>query len=612
MSKKSHNPSERVQKTKQPVAAAKVPDGDLFSRLETFLEKRANRIFWIIFGLSAMLVALLFEMKIGLANDDALYIEAGNNFSKDFFGYFYTGNAPLYPMFLSLVITVFGSNLVVMKLFSSIFFLVSLYLMFRVFRGRMPYAVLFASLFITATNYAFMVHAALTYTECFFAMVQVIFLWVCLLLIDKRDAGVPFSQMWKSWLGVGAVILLMYMSRNVASAAGLAVLAFFVVTFDRKNPLPSGRNIALTIAAAGIFILLWELVKHGIWGQNVNQFTNQGAMMLRKDIFNPNDPNNTAETFSGYLARFWGNVEVYFGGRLWEILGLRKENSKPSTGLALLALLLMQPGFVFAFVRKNRAVMLSFLYFMALSCATFFAIHTYWAQSRLVMIYLPFIFFTIFYGFYELFRTKALGGFKFFWVVFVLIFALPNLFLSLGKIPQNLKTLPRNLAGDEFYGYTPDWVNFFRASRWCARELPEDSYVASRRAPMSFVYGDLKEFYPIYSVTSNDADTVLNIFKTNKVTHVLLAELRVNPSRYIPNRYINTMHRVVMPIVLKYPQALQLVHSEGTSEKAEVYEIHYELAQPSMAVPPPAGAVPVEGNAPAPAGNVSATDPNKK
>ena len=575
-----------------PAAAAPVITDDLFTRTETFLERNATRIFWSIFALSALLLIGLFEMKIGLANDDALYIEAGRKYSQDFFGYFYTGNAPLYPMILSLLITVFGTKVAVLKVFSSIFFLTSLYLLFRTFRGRLPYAVLFASLFITATNYYFLLHAALTYTECFFGMVQVIFLWVCLLLIQKVDAGAGIREAWKNWVALGAAILLMYMSRNVAAATSLAILAYFIVTirFDRLGP--SLLNVLMVIVMAAFFILVWEGIKRSIWGSEVNQFANQGKMMLRKDIFNPADPNNTAETTGGYLERFFGNIKVYFGGRFWELTGLRKENAKAGGGWAFFALLLMVPGAVFAFLKKNRAVLLVFLYYSALCGATFFAIHTFWAQTRLVMIYLPFIFFVIFYGFYELFKTEALGGFKFFWFVIVLVFALPNVFLSMGKVPANLKTLSKNIAGDEFYGYTTDWVNFFKASRWSARNLPEGSFVASRRAPMSFVYGDFKDFYPIYSLPSNDPDSLLAVFQKNKVTHVLLAELRINPSRYIPNRYINTMHRYMMTIAQKYPRVFELVHTEGTTEKAEIYKIRYDLAVVATEPPPTAPPVP--------------------
>ncbi len=542
--------------------------------LEAWLELKADRIFWIIFGLSALLVFGLFEMKIGLANDDALYIEGGVKYARNFFGYFFTANAPLYPMLLGLFIAVFGSNLLVLKLLSTVFFFVSLYWVYKAFRGRIPYTVLFGSLFITGTNAMFVMHASLTYTECFYAGIQALFLWVFLNLSDKVDSG-NVKDHWKIWLAYGVAVLVMYMSRNVAVAVFFAVAAFFLI---RKQWI----NAALSIAVPAVFVLLWEFAKRQIWGDEVNQFGSQSKIMMRKELFNPADPNNTQATFYDFVVRFWENTEIYFSARFWELLGFRKENSKPDTALTLFTLLLMLPGLVYSVIRKNKAVLISVLYFGALCGVTFVALHTNWGQARLVMIYFPFIFFTIFYGFYELFQSKPLKGFSFFYPVILLIFLLPNLVNALKRVPENLPILSKNISGDEFYGYTPDWVNFFRASRYCVRELPEGSYVASRRAPMSFIYGDFKEFYPVYSVPSNDADTLMAKFKENGVTHVLLSELRVNPKRYIPDRYINTLHRYVAIIALKYPQAFRLIHTEGTQEKSEVYEIRYEYAVPEF------------------------------
>lgn len=560
-------------------AAKPVAESDLFTRLEGFLERNANKVFWAIFTLSALLAAGLFEMKIGLANDDSLYIEAGAAYADNFFGYFYSNSAPLYPMILALFIAIFGgSSLVLLKLFSTVCFLLSLYMLFRTFRGRMPYAVLFGSIFITATNHLFLVHAALTYTECFFGLLQVVFLWSCLSLTDKLETSPAFADVWKNWVALGVTVMLMYMTRNVAVVAGLVPVAYFLVTKQFKNA-------ALTILVSVLFIALWEGLKMAVWGDLAgNQFSGQGnAMMMQK----ASDAKSGEETSFGLVERFFGNVRVYYGGRFWEIIGLVKENTKASTGMTVLAIVLMIPGIVFAFLRKNKAVLLSLFYYALLSAVTFVALHTFWAQARLVMIYLPFIFFVIFYGFYELFKTKALSGYKFFWFVLLLVFALPNFFLAAGKVPKNLTTLSRNIAGDEFYGYTPDWVNFFKASRWSVRNLPEGSFVASRKAPMSFMYGDFKKFFPVYSVISDDPDTLLNHFKKNGVTHVLLAELRLNPNRYIPDRYVNTMHRYMAIIATKYPLVFELVHVEGTNEKTEVYRVRYDMAVPQQPVTEP-------------------------
>jgi hypothetical protein len=64
----------------------------------------------------------------------------------------------------------------------------------------------------------------------------------------------------------------------------------------------------------------------------------------------------------------------------------------------------------------------------------------------------------------------------------------------------NIPVIKKNLKGDKYYGYTPDWQNFLKCSEWAADSLPDSALVASRKAPMSFVYGNGKKFFPIYSV----------------------------------------------------------------------------------------------------------------
>jgi hypothetical protein len=145
----------------------------------------------------------------------------------------------------------------------------------------------------------------------------------------------------------------------------------------------------------------------------------------------------------------------------------------------------------------------------------------------------------------------------------------------------NLPIIKKNIKGDKFYGYTPDWQNFLKCSEWCADSLPENSLVASRKAPMSFVYGHGKKFFPVYSVIQRDTatrqsnpDSALAYFEKNKVTHVMLASLRANPKD--PSMgVINTIHHILYPIFDKYPQRLRLVHTEGMSEECQVFEFVY-------------------------------------
>jgi hypothetical protein len=168
--------------------------------------------------------------------------------------------------------------------------------------------------------------------------------------------------------------------------------------------------------------------------------------------------------------------------------------------------------------------------------------------------------------------------------IYISIAILMSSSVLLGSVKRGVANVPvikKNLKGDKYYGYTPDWQNFLKCSEWCADSLPENSLVASRKAPMSFVYGNGKKFFPIYSVVHRDSvtkmsnpDSALAYFQKNKVTHVMLGSLRANP-REPGMGIINTVHHIFIPVMEKYPQKLKLVHTEGAFEQTELYQIIY-------------------------------------
>jgi hypothetical protein len=86
---------------------------------------------------------------------------------------------------------------------------------------------------------------------------------------------------------------------------------------------------------------------------------------------------------------------------------------------------------------------------------------------------------------------------------------------------------------------------------------------------------------PVYSVVHRDTatrqsnpDSALAYFEKNKVTHVMLANLRANP-REPGMGVINTIHHILYPVMEKYPQKLRLVHTEGEYEECQVFEFVY-------------------------------------
>ena len=63
-------------------------------------------------------------------------------------------------------------------------------------------------------------------------------------------------------------------------------------------------------------------------------------------------------------------------------------------------------------------------------------------------------------------------------------------------------------------------------------------------------------------------------WKKENVKYVIMPNLRQNPKKN-NGRIINTIQRMLGPVVQKYPEKLKLLKTEGTDEPAYLYEINY-------------------------------------
>ncbi len=584
-----------------------------FAGWEKYLEKNQFRFLLILPLVLGTLFALLtFDLKISEGNDDAMYIEAATKYAADFTGYYYTANAPMYPMVLGFVTMISGFNLTLYKLLNTIFFVSHLVLMYFAFRRRVPYTVLFPVLLLSSVNSYFLYYASQTYTEMLFVTLQALFFmlffrWQEKSVLSSQNSDLNYNTILpqvpaingiqyriKDALLIGLILFLMTFCRNIAIGALGAVILFFVL---QKN----WRSLAEAILGYLVIRFSFEGIKAAVWGSS-NQYGAQGAILLQKDAYNAAAGR---EDINGFITRFFENFNLYTSKRLFQVLGFKDPDSiETHTILSLLVvvLLIISCWRIVVEIKKSKItsakksvvqenslhefftlrmplnVLFVVLYIITMVSLTYLVLQTRWDQPRLIMIYVPLLVLSVLYAFYSWFyKSGAMGRIGYIAIVLLVIGS--SFLTTVKKSVANYPVLKKNLQGDIYYGYTPDWENFFRLSEWCASNLPEGSYVASRKAPMSFVYAKGMPFYPVYTVPAVDSvtnmshpDTVLSMFKENKVTHVLLGSLRRNPTK--PDGYIiNTLHRMLQPVATKYPQKIKLVKQIGETEPAYLYEI---------------------------------------
>ncbi|MCC6370919.1 MAG: hypothetical protein IT236_07945 [Bacteroidia bacterium] len=566
MNNEKKKPEQTVKKTQ----AAKTAGTSFLERIDNWAAPRDNKIFYLLLIVSVFLAFITFNMRISEAHDDALYLEGGWRYVHEFPDYFYTQNAPLYPLFLGLLIKIIGFKLVIFKLFSMVFNILGFVLFYKALRGRMPYAIFLPVAVFQACNHLIIYFASMTFTEAFYFFLQGLFFFYAVKIIDiTRNGSAAFKANLKLWLMLGLSMFLISTAKSSAIVVIPAILLYFLI---EKNYKAMGFSLGSYL----IFKLIYELLVRSVWKAQ-NQFAGQSKILLQKD---PYDKALGNEDAMGFVHRFIDNCNLSLSKRFYQLLGWQSEDNIEINGyVTLLTIAIVLFGFWTVIKIKNKELLLLSLFTGAQLVLSFIILQARWDQPRITLVCMPVMLLVMFYGLFRLLNRDGMGPSLYLVIVFFV--AASVIMSSFKRGFQNFPIVKKNLKGDMYYGYTPDWQNFLKGSEWCADNLPAEALVASRKAPMSFVYGKGKKFFPIYSVikkdtatNQSDADSALAFFKEKKVTHVLLGSLRLNPNDPSAG-IINTLHNIFAPINRKYPNKLKLIHTEGVIEQSYVYELVY-------------------------------------
>ncbi|MBK9283858.1 MAG: hypothetical protein IPM51_06000 [Sphingobacteriaceae bacterium] len=566
-----------MNQTKKANPIPKQNTVSLYGKVDLWLERNNKKLFWLLLALSAFLCLISFNARISEAHDDALYLEGGWRFVNEYPDYFYTQNAPLYPLFLGLLVKLFGFKLVLFKLFSVVFTLLGLTFLFKALYKRVPGVVFIPVVVFQAVNHLIMYYASMTFTEAFYFFLQGLFFYFSGDLIETvSQNGVQFKVQLKKWLLFGLSMFLLSTCKSAAIVAIPVVILFFAAERNWKA-------LGFSLLSYGIIKGLYEVIVRTIWhGQS--QFQDQSKILLQKDPYNRSLGN---EDLSGFIQRFIDNSNLYIGKRFYQLLGIRDENyisektvMEEYGFVTFISIVIILIGLWFIIKHKKKHVAFFVLFSLAQASLSFIILAARWDQARIILVTMPMLLTAMLYAFYHFTNKPGIGQ-----TLYAVIGITIIVSVNVSSFKRGLKNLPivqKNLKGDTYFGYTPDWINFLKCSEWCADSLSKETLVASRKAPMSFVYGKGKKFFPVYSVIKKDPtteqshpDSALTFFKQNKVTHIMLPTLRLNPNDP-SNGFINTIHNILAPIAQKYPQKLKLVHTEGAFEECALYEFDYD------------------------------------
>jgi hypothetical protein len=541
-----------------------VPETGLLDKLDTWFEKHDKKIFYSLVFFSTLFSLLLFDSKVSAGGDDSSYIERAWLFLNE--GKYPYFQGPGYPVFLSLFVKMFGLNVVKLKVSSVLCQLGFVFVTYFTFRKRVPYMVLFALIAFISFNNFFQYYASQTFTETFFLFIQSICLYVTFKIIDSINNESTwlngFKENYLKWLLFGLMFVVLSISKSIAFVSIFGVVLYFVLNKNFKQAV-------YAVVAFALLRLVYQLIASALFGPNTS---GQLSMMLQKDIYNVG---KGYEDFGGMVDRFLNNFNTYFSLHIYRILNpVYKTNY---TGLNIVPPLayittVMLAVFTFLSYKRNKFIFFSSIYLSVLCGGVFIGVQAANMQDRLIIIAMPLIFIVLFYGVYSLAKRSSLAQYIFVFVASIMLVITIGKSTSLAN--KNIVALKKNMNGDIYYGYTPDWENFLKMSKYCADSLPDSSQVLSRKPGMSFIYGNGKKFLGQYAVTTTNADSVLTEWKQKNIKYVLLASLRKDPNKN-NGLVVNTLHRMMQPIAEKYPQKLKLLKTIGDDELAYLYEIDY-------------------------------------
>jgi hypothetical protein len=320
--------------------------------------------------------------------------------------------------------------------------------------------------------------------------------------------------------------------------------------------------------------------------QTVNHIDSfeQASILLLK---NPYNVTEGKETVGGFVQRFVNNVVNDLNYQIPTALSLPTSDELSIAsgrllpdGMAILALifsLIVAAGLKVAIVdrpyRHLRPIgifIIGYLAFVALALQNLFA------TPRMLMPIVPYLVICLLLGWrWSLMRLarKAgvltlTSGVKGMFILGLAFVTLTNVVRLNSKIASNLPILQENLSGNQFAGFTPDWVNYLKASEWIGRNLPKNGTIVMCRKPELFqIYNGGYEAYGTYMIDQTNADSLVAHWRNSQITHLL----------YDNFQWSSTLRRYVQPVAEKYPKLFVLIHQEGNEYPSYVYRLNYAV-----------------------------------
>ncbi len=522
MDHKSGKQSSRPERKRNQTERRKT----FIEQMDRFMEPRLTIILIVSLFFTLFFGIFLFDVKISTGGDDSSYIEIAYNFMKGIA--FPTFHGPLYSIFLSLPILIFGVNVIMLKLISFVFIIGHLIFFFYTFKRHFSPGLFALIMLIVSVSSTILYFASQTYSEAMYMFLQslVIFLFVKFFLVLIEDKSVSITSQLKYCVFIGFFAFITSLIRDIGIVMLISIVFFLII--QKKYVASLG-----TLLSYFVFLIPYKIYKSLVWASPSGTRTSNLSEILLKNHYNRAEG---YEDFSGMVVRFFENARLYLSKHFMIGIGLHDPASTDKSWfVTVLIIVLFLIALIYA-IKRSRIMLFIAIYLGASLAATFIALQTSWDQMRMVVIYIPMMLIILSWGILQLSSRKGYGFLQVVLAAFLVLVFFKTTGQTIDKMKANRKVLAENIKGNMYYGFTPDWQNYLKMSEWVGENIPDSVGVASRKPSMSFIYSKGHDFHGIYRLPLEVTDELIGKLK-NKHDEGLFAifnnELQVLAPEYL-------------------------------------------------------------------------------
>jgi hypothetical protein len=345
-------------------------------------------------------------------------------------------------------------------------------------------------------NSTILYFASQTYSEALYMFLQslMVLLFINTYVALQSEPQLSLKKQVIRWFLLGFIVFLSSLTRNIGIVALLVMLLFLLT---EKKILAS----LILLLSYIVYLIPYKIYKAVVWEVGRPKGSSQLSEILMK---NPYDKSQGSEDLSGMVVRFFENARLYLSKHFMIGIGLHDPSSAEKNWFVTFLIMAIFCITLYYAFKRSKVMFFIAIYLGASVAATFIALQKSWDQMRMVVIYFPMLILLLAWGLQQFSRRKGFGFLTVFLPLFLVFVFFKTLGQTLDKVKENQKVLIKNLSGNQYYGFTPDWQNFLFMSQWVGENIPDSAVVASRKPSMSFIYSKGRDFYGIYRFPSEE------------------------------------------------------------------------------------------------------------